>query len=152
PEGAREGWRPPLRESAKADLPPLEKAAELGKALQANAEAGLKDARSDVDGQAQKAQQRLQSSDSHIRQREAEDKQRFTQIEERLGRKLTASERAHVSHLAAQNKTDGDILVAVQGQADKNDEEQFLTEVAALLEEELTDEERTQTLQLRRQG
>jgi hypothetical protein len=152
PEGAREGWRPPLRESAKADLPPLEKAAQLEKALQANAEAGLKDARSDIEGQAQKAQQRLQTADSHIRQKEAEDKQRFTQIEEQLGRKLTASERAHVSHLAAQNKTDGDILVAVQGQADKNDEEQFLTEVAVLLEEELTDAERTLALQLRRQG
>jgi hypothetical protein len=116
PEGAREGWRPRVRESARADLPPIEKAVELGEVLQSRAAAELKAERTSLGERATKSQQRLQGIDLHIRQNEAEEKRRFTAMEAKLGRKLEPDERVHVCHLAAQNKTNDEIVANLRGQ------------------------------------
>jgi hypothetical protein len=116
PEGAREGWRPPVRESARADLPPIEKAIDLGKALQLRTLAELKTENAALKGRASKVQQRLQGIDLHIRQNEAEENRRFTAMERKLGRKLEPDERAHVRHLAVQNKTNDDIVANLRSQ------------------------------------
>jgi hypothetical protein len=116
PEGAREGWRPPVRENAKADLPPIEKAADLGKALQSRAEAELKTERTALGGRTEKIQQRLQGIERRIRQNEAEENRRFTAMEEKLGRKLEPGERAHVRHLTAQDKTNDEIVANLRSQ------------------------------------
>jgi hypothetical protein len=116
PEGAREGWRPPIRESARADLPPIEKAVGLGKELQSRAAAELKAERAALGERAQKSQQRLQGIDLHIRQNEAEENRRFTAMEGKLGRKLEPDERAHIRHLAAQNKTNDEIVANLRKQ------------------------------------
>jgi hypothetical protein len=116
PEGAREGWRPPVRENARADLPPIEKAADLGKVLQSRAAAELKAERATLGERAQKCQQRLQGIDLHIRQNEAEEKRRFTAMEGKLGRKLEPDERAYIRHLAAQKKTNDEIVANLRSQ------------------------------------
>jgi hypothetical protein len=116
PEGAREGWRPPVRESAGADLPPIEKAVELGKALQLRTVAELKAENAALKGRAEKTQQRLQGIDLHIRQNEAEEKRRFSAMEAKLGRKLEPDERVHICHLAAQSKTNDEIVANLRSQ------------------------------------
>jgi hypothetical protein len=116
PEGAREGWRPPVRENARTDLPPIEEAVELGKVLQSRATAELKAERATLGVRAQKCQQRLQGIDLHIRQNEAEEKRRFTAMEGKLSRKLEPDERVHVCHLAAQNKTNDEIVANLRSQ------------------------------------
>jgi hypothetical protein len=152
PEGAREGWRPPARESAKADLPPIEKAAQLGKALQSDAETGLKAECATLDQDARKAGERMQAADLSLRSAEAADNRRFAEIGEKLGRELKPGERAHVRLLVSQDKTNGQILAALQNQKDDGDDEQFLKDVATQLGRELTDDERRVARELRRTG
>jgi hypothetical protein len=150
PEGSREAWRPPVRGSAREGLPPLEKAAEVGKALRAQAEKGLDAAQGDLHAERLGAQQKVEVAALGVREREAADRRLFTGLEAKLGHPLAPAERAHARYLAALHSTNDQIVHAL-GKPTADDDD-FLKQVAGTLRRPLTPAERARALALRREG
>jgi hypothetical protein len=154
PEGARDSWRPPVRETAKADLPPLEKAAALGKELQAKAEAGINPERAALQNKALAAKEKLNGVYQRIIAPEQAERRQFAEFEAVLDRGLRPIERVQVRELLARKQTPPQILAALKSQQQQStdDETEFLQDVAKRLRRPLTEPEKGQALRLRRDG
>jgi hypothetical protein len=156
PEGAAEAWRPPVKESADADLPAIEKVAQTGKVLRTRAEADLEPARAAHGEKARKARGRLEAVAHNVRALEEANRKRAAEVEAALARKLTPGERIRVAVLAGQNQTNGQILIALGGPApqpaNQQDDEKFVAEVEKLLGRPPTAGERAEALRMKRGG
>jgi hypothetical protein len=152
PEGARESWRPPVVESAKADLPPLEKAAELGKALREKSEARSKPERAALEKQAGASRRKLSSVHGRVIAPEQAERRQFADFESVLDRRLKPAERVHVRGLLLEKKTNQQIIATLQNQPDGDDDSDFLKDLARRLMRALSPAEKEQALRLRRQG
>jgi hypothetical protein len=154
PEGAREGWRPPVKESAAADLPALEKAVELGATLEANAEAGIQPERKALQTKGDGARQKLDGVYQRIIAPELAERRQFSELETQLDRSLRPLERVQVRTLLAQNQSPQQIVATLQKQQGGEDEEtEFLADVAKHLRTpQLSVEQKARALRLRRSG
>jgi hypothetical protein len=149
PEASRQGWRPPVLDSA--GLPPLEQAAEAGKALKAQADANLKGEKAALDGKWTRAQERLTEADAAIRQQEAAEDKRLKEVEAELKRPLKPEERGKVRYLAGLNRQNTQIIQALSKPGEGDDEE-YIREIAAVLGRALTPQERQLARGLHREG
>jgi hypothetical protein len=149
PEGSRKGWRPPVCDSA--GLPPLEQAAELGKTLKAQAEVNLKGEKAALEGKWARARQQLDETAGPIRQQEAAEAKRLSEVEAALKRPLTAAERGQVRYLAGLSQANAQIIKALAKLADVGDEE-YLREIVAVLGRPLTPQEKQLARGLHREG
>jgi hypothetical protein len=140
-----------VRDSARAELPPIEKALEAGEALRAKAEADVRAERAALEPQTKEAGERLQTVHRRIREAEEADGKRQAEVEAALTRPLSPAERVQVRRLAALNQTTPNIAAALQKQADDADEK-FVKEVVLLLGRALTPEELGQVRRWRREG
>src|SRR5262249_38953420 len=93
PEGERLGWRAPVVERAGADLPPLEKAAELGLALKGKVEAELKPEQANLEKDAKTVQQRLTVAYERVQAPELKERKHFAELEGILDRRLRPAEK-----------------------------------------------------------
>jgi hypothetical protein len=154
PEGAREGWRPPVKETAKADLPPLEKAAEQGDALRTKAEARIAPERKALQGKAEGARVKLDGVYQRVIAPELAERKQFAELEAQLDRTLRAAERVRVRTLLAQHRSPQQVLTTLQGQPGDDDEDaEFLADVAKrLAKPSLAAEQKAQALRLKRNG
>jgi hypothetical protein len=151
PEGAREGWRPPVKEGARADLPPLEKANDVGLAMKGRAEAQAKPERKALDGRAQAAAARLGAVRQTVLAPEREERKQLAEVEAALDRRLRPAERVRLRDLVAQKK-ETDLVAAFRAQPGPGEDEEFLLEVKKRLGRELTDAEKKQAVRLRKAG
>jgi hypothetical protein len=151
PESAQQGWRPPVRESAKADLPPLEKAAEAAQALAGKVEAGAKVERASLVGLAATTQKKLGVVYARVVQPEQKERRQFAEVEAALDRRLRPAERVQIRALVAQNRDLAQIVAQFQKQADA-EEEDFLRDLQQRLRRPLTPAERVRALRLHQEG
>jgi hypothetical protein len=153
PEGSRESWRPPVKESALSDLPPLEKAAELAQAVKAQAEASVKPQRKALQAQAEAARQTLNGVHGRVRAPDQVERRQFANLEATLDRRLLPRERVQVRSLLEQKRTPPQIVAVLKSQPGADDEEaEFLLDVTKRRGKPLTTEEKAQALRLRRDG
>jgi hypothetical protein len=149
PEGARSSWRPPVRESARADLPPLERATEAGAKLKQQAQSKIETERATLTTRAQGARLHLGQVHNRVVAPQEEERRRLAEIETQLKRQLQAVERARVRDLVDQNRTTDEILQALEAQLD---EKTFLARVEQPLGRRLTPFEVAQVKRLRQKG
>jgi hypothetical protein len=152
PEGERLGWRPPVVEQAGADLPPLEKAAELGLALKGKVEAELKPEQANLEKDAKTVQQRLTVAYERVQAPELKERKHFAELEGILDRRLRPTEKVLARDLLSENKTPAQVLATLKTQVPVNEEEEFLDELKARLGRNLNADERSQALRLRKEG
>jgi hypothetical protein len=150
PEGARDGWRPPVREAAKSDLPPVEKAAALSKPLQERAAAELQAERVRLGPATREAGARVATAHEHLQQLEADERKRLAEVEAVLDRPLEPAERARVLPLLAQNQQAAAVAASLQNPADED--EAFFQDVSRRLGRPLSDAERDQARRMRLDG
>jgi hypothetical protein len=127
PEGTAQGWRPGVRESARADLPPLEEAARLEKPLRDQAAAGLKAQREAVNLRGASALNAVRGLSQRRPDNKAEDedfkkrlpgngvplKTVLAKVEAQLGRKLSVLERTLAEQLARQGMKAAEITAVL---------------------------------------
>jgi hypothetical protein len=152
PEGPAQGWRPPVRENAKADLPPLERAVEVAATIKARVENEAKTERARADTRATAARARLAGVQQRVLLPELPERRRWSEIEAALKRPLSPEERVRSGELAEQKKSTEQIVAVFRAQAAVNEDEAFLREVQKLRPRPLTAQEREQALRLRRAG
>jgi hypothetical protein len=152
PEGARSSWRPPIKESAAADLPPLEKAAEAGPAIQRHAEAQLPAERKTLEGKAETARVNLNQVYGRVIAPEQAERRRMAEIEAELERRLGVEERVRVRDWLEAKRTIPQMVADLNAQAGGVDEPTFLSEVEKLLGRPLSDDEKSHVKGLRRAG
>jgi hypothetical protein len=150
PEAARAGWRPPVREPARSDLPPVEKAAALIRPLRERAVTEAKANREQLEPALRETGERVATARQLLLQLEAADRKRLAEVEAVLDRPLEPAERARALPLLAQNQPPAAVAAGLQNQAD--DDEVFLQDVARRLGRPLTDAEREQARRLRSDG
>jgi hypothetical protein len=92
PEGKVEGPRPGVRESALADLPPVEEAGRLEQPLKQQAEANSQAERKSLQQRARATAQHLQGLHQRYQKDEDEQKKMIEDLEKRLGRKMIDAE------------------------------------------------------------
>jgi hypothetical protein len=151
PEGSREGWRPPVKERAGADLPPLEKAAEVGKVLQGQVETAARAEQAGVEAKWRGATQSLAGAAAIMRQQQEDQRKQLAAIEESLRRSLTAAERGRARYLAALNRPTTEIVRTLHKPADSSDEE-YLEQIEAILNRPLSPQERRLARALHKEG
>jgi hypothetical protein len=117
PQNARKGWRPPVRDGAKAEPTALEKAAAAENALRAGIETDLKKERITQTEKVKEAQRHIETAQRHLREQEEADGKRFTEVETALGRPLGTMEKVRVRQLAARNQTIRQIVETLKEQA-----------------------------------
>jgi hypothetical protein len=149
PEGARSSWRPPIRESASADLPALEKAAESGASLRKQAQAKLEPEHTSLGGKVGEARIHFEGLQQRLLAPEQQERQRFTEIERQLARRLQAEDRVRIRAWFDENRPVPQIVTALK---DELAEAAFLAEVERELERKLTATERALAIKLRKQG
>jgi hypothetical protein len=152
PEGERAGWKPPVRESARADLPALEKAVELGSTLQKQAKETVSREREPLNTRAEQAKDQLRSLQDRVQAPERPEREKRTEVEALLKRKLRPIEAVQLRTMLTEKRTAEEMAQAFVANAAVDDDEAFLAEVRGLLEDDLAPEERERALQLRRQG
>jgi hypothetical protein len=152
PEGEALGWRPPVAESAAADLPPLEKAAEVGARLKGKVEAEASSERTNLNASAEAARRKLDAVHARVVLPEQKERRQFAEVEAALDRRLKPAERVAIRELVALKKTPQEIVAAFQNQKDADDDEEFVADVVKRLGRGLRPDERAQALRLRKEG
>jgi hypothetical protein len=152
PEGARAGWTPPVRESARADLPALEKTGELGNTLLERVKETVSNERQPLNTRAEQAKSQLRSLQERVQAPERAEREKRTEVEGLLKRKLRPIEAVQLRTMLADKRTPEEMAKAFVSNAAADDDEAFLAEVEGLLEQELNPAERELALQLRRPG
>jgi hypothetical protein len=152
PEGEALGWRPPVAESARAGLPPLERAVEAGTLLKGKIEAEAAPERTKLNTSAEAARRRLDTAHARVVLPERKERRHFAEVEAALDRRLRPAERVTIRDLVAQKKTPNEIVKALQSQTAADDDEEFLADVRKRLGRLLNAFESQQALRLRREG
>jgi hypothetical protein len=145
PEGARAGWRPPVRETAKTALPPWEQAAEVAVLLKGKVQSEAAAEKTAAAAKAKSALKHIGAVHVRVLEPEKDEQRKFQEIEAGLHRRLRPAERVTVRAMLAQNKPLQAIVADLP--SDDNDRE-FLAAVSKLLGRALTDEERNLALRL----
>jgi len=138
PEGARDGWRPPVREAASADLPPLHEEAATAMRQAAEKDLGA-------------ATQKLKSMSADVRDKVAAatnglgaEERTLGNVEAVLNRPLKSEERALVRGLIQKKQDTNQIVNQIKRDEDEFDEDEaFLAAVADQLGRPLTATERS---------
>ncbi|MFO0877125.1 MAG: hypothetical protein U0840_07095 [Gemmataceae bacterium] len=123
PEAARESWRPPVRESARADLPPLDQASNAAPKMREKAKEAINAEKKAVQSQVQTARINLNHLTQRLRDREEEDRRRMSELQFRSRINFDPNRRASVHDGLEQLLSDDQILDAL---AQNLDEEVYL--------------------------
>ncbi len=152
PEGAREGWRPPVKESAKADLPPLKQAEKVGAEVKARAEKAVPAQRANLEKRAAQTRQKITTVYNRVMAPERAERRQLAAVESELDRRLRAEERVKARLLLGQGRPVGQVVATLKAQPSSDEEDEFLADVEKRLGRTLSGEQRTQAKRLRKQG
>lgn len=154
PEGAKEGWRPPTREKASADLPPLEQTAALAEAIQTKAAEGVKPQQAAARKQAEAARLHLHHVHTDITRPLEQERRRMEELKERMRRDLTVEERFRAREWIGQGDAVADMAgrLEMHGPPEEDADDEFLNAVEKELGRPLTADERRLAGRLHRQG
>jgi hypothetical protein len=154
PEGAREGWRPPVKDSSKADLPPMQQAEKVGAAVQAKAEKALPAQRTNLEKRGAQTRQKITTVYNRVMAPERAERRQLAGIESELDRRLRPEERVKARLLLGQGKPVGQVVAVLKAQPGSDDEEaEFLADVEKRLGVGTLDaRQRDQAKRLRKQG
>jgi hypothetical protein len=113
PEGPTAGWRPRVSEAARADLPPLEKAAaQIEKPLRQRVKNTQPVHRFILEWHKATALHHVHQLHRHVVQQGSDDDKEIKELEAKMGRKLTEAEKILARQLRRQGKQQADILAA----------------------------------------
>jgi hypothetical protein len=104
PEGSAEGWRPPVTDRATADLPPLTEAVREEATYEEKVKQELPKEAEAAQTQVRQAYPNIRSAAQSAQREEDDDEKLFKDLEGRLGRPLTGTERALAHHLRVHEK------------------------------------------------
>jgi hypothetical protein len=154
PEGARESWRPPVKESAKADLPPMQQAEKAGAAVREKVEKGLPAQRSALEKEATQTRQKISTTWNRVMAPERAERRQLAAVENELDRKLKPPERVKARLLLNQNTPPAQVAATLRAQPGGDDEEtEFLADVQKRLGgRPLAADQKAQAKRLRKQG
>jgi hypothetical protein len=152
PEGARQGWKPPVKEKA-ADLPPIEQAARVGETVRTQAERAGASEKTAAESKASQTAKKLTALYDRVMAPELAERKKLVAVEAELDRRLQPAERVRVRGLLSENKTARQIAAELQSApADDDEEKTFLSEVERRLGRPLDANERFDARRMRKQG
>jgi hypothetical protein len=154
PEGARASWRPPVRDSARSDLPPMQQAEKVGAAARGRAEKAVPGERARQERQAAQTREEITRVHNRVIAPEMAERRRLAAVESELDRRLRPAERVKARALLAQNRPSGQIAAELRAQpgGGDDDEAEFLADVARRLGGRLDGQKAAQAKRLRKQG
>jgi hypothetical protein len=115
PEGPAAGWRPRVSESARADLPPLEKAAaQIEKPLRQRVENTQPMHWFVLEWRKATALHHVHQLHRHVVQPAGDDDKEIKELEAKMGRKLTEAEKVLARQMRREGKNQADIMAALR--------------------------------------
>jgi hypothetical protein len=151
PRSARQGWRPPARDSA-GELPPLQQAEKVGAAVLARAEKILPERQAALDKEAVRLRTKITTLHNRVMAPELDERRQLAAVESDLDRRLRPVERVKARLLLAQRRTAAQVARDLHASRGDEEEAEFLADVEKRLGKVLDAVGRSQAKLLRKQG
>src|SRR5207302_3756880 len=120
--------RPPLKESAGADLPPLKKAEQAGSAARAGTEKTLAAQQARMHRQGEQTRQKVSAVYQRVMAPELAERRHLAAVEGELDRRLRPAERVQARALLAQGQPPAQVAARLKGPP-ADEEGEFLADV-----------------------